>query len=145
MGENTCLYHTYIIKQFFTDVSADMKCYWTVIILTFASYPLFIPIWENPISHTLYQPIGKIKSNSCTMEDKWRHCYVKVMSAWFVISQYIQEFLGAFLNMKMRYLMVSNNHMRMGWKNPSLVITVINQQARFFCPILTVIFDSYYL
>ena len=37
---------------------------------------IFTHVRDNSISHTPYQPLGKIKSNSLALEDKWRHCYV---------------------------------------------------------------------
>ena len=48
-----------------------------------------------------------------------RHCYVKVTSSFHIASYHIQEIQGPFLNIKMRYFMVSKKkypimHVRMG-------------------------------
>ena len=60
-----------------------------------SGFRLFLSIWKNSLSHTPYQPVAKIKNLTATHQpaahrlhiDLWRHCNVKMMSPWQVISQ----------------------------------------------------------
>ena len=81
-----------------------------VFLHTWSGFPLFSPIWENSITHTLSLPVGMIKSNSHTSENRWRHCLLKgrhdVLSHLSVFSNFWKKFFQH----KIWYLMVSKTN-----------------------------------
>ena len=89
---------------------------------TISRFPLFLPIWENSFSHTPYQPVGNIKSNSSMSIDTWHHCFVKNRRHH---AMYPGTLLWAFYKHKMIYLIIVSKIKNLlfvwGWerKNPS--------------------------
>ena len=55
------------------------------------------------IPHTNQWEKLKSKSNSRTLEDSGRHCYINVTESCYVTSQFIQEVLEPFLEYKMQF------------------------------------------
>ena len=105
-------------------------------------FPLFLPMWDNSISHThtslWEEKKNELPNTGCTLTR-----YVNVMLKWchHVASQCIQYFLEAFFmffQYKMRYLVVSkkkNPLFLWGWDRkirPSQSPFVITRQASWW-------------
>ena len=64
-----------------------------------SEFQLFLPIWQNSISHTPDQLVEKMKNKQSHIES-WRPCNVKMTSLChvYIAAQRMQELLEAFLH-----------------------------------------------